>query len=124
MFWTLLSQGGLHGEVPGSSRMNPGLYNKGKGPAYGGHFRQRPTGVPIADRGGKCIAVRTVLPTYRSRQKHQLPLPTCHVTSGPLEDVERDRAGSDCRAAAMAADLPPVPARDVGRLQLALAVKR
>ena len=73
---------------------------------------------------GNAIAVRTVLPVYRSRQKHQLPLSTCHVTSGPLEDVERDRAGSDCRAAAMAADLPPVPVRDVGRLQLALAVKR
>jgi hypothetical protein len=35
----------------------------------------------------------------------------CHV--GSLEDVERDRARSDCRAAAMAADLQPVPVRDV-----------
>ena len=33
--------------------------------------------------GWKRTAVRAVVSAYRTSQEHQLPLPTCHVRSGP-----------------------------------------
>ena len=35
---------------------------------------------------------------------------------GPLDDVERDRAGSDCRTAAITAGLSPAPVRDASHV--------
>jgi hypothetical protein len=75
---------------------------------------------PKRGSGWERDAVRTAVPTCRTSQEHQLPLSTCHVRSGSLDDVELDRARLDGRAAAMAADLQPAPSRDADHTCLPL----